>query len=83
MSNFLILLCMFTVSQYYCLNNSLCRGFVCAIHGLSKGSNKAFLYKEFCNVFSSIPFPAHTLVKNEAIGRGGPKVRGEEDLNWC
>lgn len=34
-------------------------------------------------VFSSIPFPAHTLVKNEAIGRGGPEVRGEGDLNWC
>lgn len=45
MSNFLIFLCMFIVSQYYCLNNSLYRGFVCAIYGVSKVSNKAFLYK--------------------------------------
>lgn len=45
MSNFLILLCVFTVSQYYRLNDSLYRGFVCAVHGVSKGSNKAFLYK--------------------------------------
>lgn len=34
----------------------------------------------FSNGEASIPFPAHTLVKNEAIGRGGPETREEKGI---